>query len=94
MNKREFTRKLSKTSKNVLRPLIPALGMHLRNEKAIHLKYIEEKCLWDIAEELGVAYESAGNFLCQAREEMLCIMQDDYDILPKDIQVLIDKLLK
>lgn len=94
MNKKEFTRRLGKTSKNVLRVLIPALGLHGREERALMLKYVEEKCLYDIAEDLGIAYESASNFLCQAREEMLYIMQEDYDILPKDIQNLIDKMLK
>lgn len=94
LNKKEFSKRLSKVSVNVLRNLIPALGLHKRNEQILILKYVEQRGLWDIAEKMTVTYESASNLLCISREEMQRHMVEDYDILPKDIQILVDKILK
>lgn len=94
LNKKEFSKRLSKVSVNVLRTLIPALGLHKRNEQILILKYVEQRGLWDIAEKMTVTYESASNLLCISREEMQRHMVEDYDILPKDIQILVDKILK
>lgn len=88
-----FSRKLSKASKNVLRPLIPALGLHNRAERVLHLRYVEENSLWNCAKEMGIAYETFANYLCTARMEMLDVIKNDYDILPEDVQILIKKLL-
>lgn len=94
MDKRKFTAKLNHTSKNVLRAIIPALGLHQRSERALTMKYIEEKCMWDIAEELGISYNSTGNFISVARMEMLDLMQNDYNIYSDEVKAHIDKLLK
>lgn len=94
MNTREFASKLNRTSKNVLKPLIPALGLHKRAEKVLYMRYVDEASIYDIADDLGIAYESLSNYLCIAREEMLKTIEKDYDILPSETQLLINKLLQ
>lgn len=93
MNGRVFANRLNKMSKNVLKPLIPALGLHKRVEKVLYLRYIEEKSIFDIAEDVGISFDSLNNYLCVARAEMLETMQRDYEILPQDIKNLIDIIL-
>lgn len=94
LNKKEFSKRLSKASVNLLRTLIPSLGLHKRNEQILMLKYVEQRGLWDIAEKMTVTYESASNLLCLSREEMQRLMIEDYDILPKEVKILVDKILK
>ena len=48
----------------------------------------------DIAEDLGISYDTLSNYLCSARAEMLNTIQRDFDILPENIQVLVKKLLE
>lgn len=93
MNGRVFANRLNKMSKNVLKPLIPALGLHKRVEKVLYLRYVEEKSIFDIAEDVGISFDSLNNYLCVARAEMLETMQRDYEILPQDIKNLIDIIL-
>ncbi len=81
MDKRKFTAKLNHTSKNILRAIIPALGLHQRSEQALTMRYIEEKCTWDIADALGITFESTANFLSKARVEMYYLMTSPNQVL-------------
>lgn len=94
MNTRDFAKKMSRVSKNVLKALLPSLGLKNRVERVIYLRYIEEDSLYDIAKELGMSYESCSNYLCIARVEMLRTIEQDYDIVSDDTRKLIDKLLQ
>lgn len=93
MKNREFAGKLFKSSKNLLGMLIPSLGLRERTEQILVARYVKGLCVWDVAEEMGITYESAMNSLCKARREMLYTMETDFDILPADTQKLIKKLL-
>lgn len=93
MTSRQFANRMNKASKNILRPLIPALGLHKRAETILYKRYIEEDCIYDLAEFLGVSYDTLNNYLCDARQEMLSTMENDFDILPPEIQVLVKKLI-
>ena len=53
-----------------------------------------KEILYDIAEDLGISYDTLSNYLCSARAEMLNTIQRDFDILPENIQVLIKKLME
>lgn len=88
-----FSKRISKASKNVLKPLIPALGLHTKTEKVLTMRYIDENSLWECANKLGIAYETFANYLCVARAEMLDTIKNDYDILPEKVQILIRKLV-
>ena len=94
MDTREFAKKMNKASKTLLRSLIPALGLKNRVERTLQLRYVHEKSLYDIAEELGISYETCSNFMCVARAEMLRVIENDYDIVSDDTRKLIDKLLQ
>ena len=94
MNTRQFAYKMNRASKNILKPLIPALGLHKKAETVLYKRYVEEVCLYDIAEDLGISYDTLSNYLCSARAEMLNTIQRDFDILPDNIQVLIKKLME
>ena len=94
MDTREFARKMSRVSKNVLKALLPSLGLKNRVERVLYLRYIREENLYNIAEELGISYESCSNYLCVARAEMLRTIEQDYDIVSDDTRKLIDKLLQ
>lgn len=94
MDKKEFSRKLRLANVNTLKTLIPALGLHRRNEQVLMLRYVEQKSLWDISEKMVLTYESASNLLSTSRLEMKRLMNDDYELYPKDVQILIDKILK
>ena len=50
--------------------------------------------IYDLAELLGVSYDTLNNYLCTARLEMLTAIERDFDILPKETQNLIKKLLE
>lgn len=94
MNTKDFAKKMNRASKNVLKLLLPELGLRKRVERAIYLRYVQEASMYDIAEELGMSYESFSNYLCVARAEMLNIIEQDYDIVSDDTRKLIDKLLQ
>lgn len=94
MDKKEFSRRLRLANINTLRTLIPALGLHKRNEQILMLKYVEQESLWDISEEMALTYESASNLLSASRLEMKRLMKDDYELYPKEVQVLINKILE
>ena len=94
METREFAKKMNKASKNVLKLLLPTLGLRKRVERALYLRYVQEANMYDIAEELGMSYESFSNYLCVARAEMLNVIEQDYDIVSDDTRKLIDKLLQ
>lgn len=94
MDKKEFSRKLKLANVNTLKTLIPALGLHGRNEEILMLKYVNQDSLWDISEKMVLTYESASNLLSTSRLEMKRLMNDDYELYPKEIQILIDKMLK
>ena len=85
---------MNKVSKNVLKLLLPQLGLRKRVERALYLRYIQEASMYDIAEDLGMSYESFSNYLCVARAEMLNVIEQDYDIVSDDTRKLIDKLLQ
>ncbi len=93
MTSREFAGKMNRASKTILRPLIPALGLHKKAETVLYQRYVEEKCIYDISESLGVSYDTLSNYLCVARAEMLKTIERDFDILPENIQILIKKLV-
>lgn len=94
MNTRQFAYKMNRASKNILKPLIPALGLHKKVETVLYKRYVEEMCIYDLAELLGVSYDTLNNYLCTARLEMLTAIERDFDILPKETQNLIKKLLE
>jgi len=94
VNTKEFAKKMNKVSKNVLKLLLPQLGLRKRVERALYLRYIQEASMYDIAEDLGMSYESFSNYLCVARAEMLNVIEQDYDIVSDDTRKLIDKLLQ
>ena len=94
MNTRDFAKKMRKASKNILKALIPALGLKRRVETALYLRYVREMSMYEVAEELGMSYESFSNYLCVARAEMLNVIEQDYDIVSEDTRKLIDKLLQ
>lgn len=94
MNTKDFAKKMNRASKNVLKLLLPALGLRKRVERALYLRYVQEVNMYDIAEELGMSYESFSNYLCVARAEMLNVIEQDYDIVSDDTRKLIDKLLQ
>lgn len=94
MNTRDFAKKMSRASKNVLKLLLPQLGLRKRAERALYLRYVQEASMYDIAEDLGMSYESFSNYLCVARAEMLKVIEQDYDIVSDDTRKLIDKLLQ
>lgn len=94
MNTRDFAKKINRASKNVLKLLLPTLGLRKRVEKALYLRYVQEANMYDTAEELGMSYESFSNYLCVARAEMLNVIEQDYDIVSDDTRKLIDKLLQ
>lgn len=94
LSTREFAKKMNRASKNVLRGLIPALGLKSKAEKVLMAWYVSETCKYDIAKDLGIAYESLSNYICKARKEMLDTITRDFDILPDDTQKLIGKLLQ
>ena len=93
MDGRNFANRLNKMSKNVLKPLITALGLHKRVERVLYLRYIEEQSIYDIAEDVGMSFDSLNNYLSFARYEMLSTMQRDFEILPDDIKKLINIVL-
>lgn len=93
MNTRQFAYKMNRASKNILKPLIPALGLHKKAETVLYKRYVEEACIYDLAELLGVSYDTLNNYLCDARQEMLFTIERDFDILPAEIQILIKKLM-
>ena len=47
MNTRQFAYKMNRASKNILKPLIPALGLHKKAETVLYKRYVEEVCLYD-----------------------------------------------
>ena len=94
MNTKDFAKKMNRASKNVLKLLLPTLGLRKRVERALYLRYVQEANMYDIAEELGMSYESFSNYLCVARAEMLNVIEQDYDIVSDDTRKLIDKLLQ
>lgn len=94
MNTKDFAKKMNRASKNLLKFLLPELGLRKRVERALYLRYVQEASMYDIAEELGMSYESFSNYLCVARAEMLNIIEQDYDIVSDDTRKLIDKLLQ
>ena len=51
MNTRDFAKKINRASKNVLKLLLPALGLRKRVERALYLRYVQEANMYDIAEE-------------------------------------------
>ena len=63
MDGRNFANRLNKMSKNVLKPLIPALGLHKRVERVLYLRYIEEQSIYHIAEDVGMSFDSLNNYL-------------------------------
>ena len=93
MNTRQFAYKMNRASKNILKPLIPALGLHKKAQSVLYKRYVEEMYIYDLAELLGVSYDTLNNYLCTARLEMLTAIERDFDILPKETQNLIKKLL-
>ena len=82
MSTRQFAYKLNRASKNI------------RVEMVLYKRYVEEMCIYDLAELLGVSYDTLNNYLCTARLEMLTAIERDFDILPKETQNLIKKLLE
>lgn len=93
MDGRNFANRLNKMSKNILKPLIPALGLHKRVERVLYLRYVEEQSIYDIAEDVGMSFDSLNNYLSFARHEMLSTMQRDFEILPDDIKKLVNIVL-
>ena len=77
-----------------MKPLIPALGLHKKAETVLYKRYVEGMCIYDLAELLGVSYDTLNNYLCTASSEMLTAIERDFDILPKETQNLIKKLLE
>ena len=61
MTSRQFAYKMNRASKNILKPLIPALGLHKKAETVLYKRYVEEVCLYDIAEDLGISYKQTSS---------------------------------
>ena len=93
MDGRNFANRLNKMSKNVLKPLILALGLHKRVERVLYLRYVDAHSIYDIADDVGMSFDSLNNYLSFARYEMLSTMQRDFEILPDDIKKLINIVL-
>ena len=81
-----LTKALNQLSKFILKIVIPGIGLKKRQEKALMMKYVDECSQYDIAKELGMTYESAGNFLCKARNDMLKILREEQDIVPDEVK--------
>lgn len=88
-----FASKLNKAPKEFLKNLIPSLGLKGRYEEILILRYVRGLCIWDVADSVGVTYESAMNSLCEARKEMYRTMKEYYNFYPEETQKLIKKLL-
>lgn len=89
-----FASKLSKMPRMVLKNFIPSLGLRERVEEILIYKYVDGLCVWDVADKMGITYESAMNSLCEARKEMYTSITEYYDFYPAEIQNIIKKLLE
>lgn len=81
-----LTKVLNTLSKITLKIVIPSIGLKKKQEKALMMKYVDEASIYEIAEELGMTYESANNFLCKSRKAMLEILKNEKDVIPEDIK--------
>lgn len=77
---------LNDLSKITLKIVIPSIGLKKQYEKVLWMKYVDECSNAEIAEELGMTYESASNFLCKARKSMLKILENENDVIPDDVK--------
>ena len=84
--KDRLSKVLNTLSKITLKIVIHGIGLKKKQEKALMMKYVDEASIYEIAEELGMTYESTSNFLCKSRKAMFDILKNQKDVIPEDIK--------
>lgn len=84
--KDRLSKVLNTLSKITLKIVIPGIGLKKKQEKALMMKYVDKASIYEIAEELGMTYESTSNFLCKSRKAMFDILKNQKDVIPEDIK--------
>lgn len=85
-----FARRLNRLNKNFTKILINEVGLNKDYKNVLYKKYVEEKSLVEIANELGYTKETVNNLISKSRKVLEEILLEQYELLPKEVQMIAD----
>lgn len=92
MRNRSFAKKLRKLNKNSTKILLNEIGLCEENKELLYKRYVEEKSIIDISEELGYTKESTNVLIARSRKILEDIIIEQYELLPKNVRMIADFL--
>lgn len=78
--------------KNSQKILIKYCGLSKQYKKILWLRYVEDKTIYEISNELGYTKESTYNLLHKARKDIEEKLYKQYDLYPEEVQTIIDTI--
>lgn len=87
-----FARRLNRLNKNSTKILINEVGLNKDYKNVLYKKYVEEKSLVEIANELGYTKETVNNLISKSRRVLEDIILEQYELMPIKLQMISDYL--
>lgn len=78
--------------RNSRKILIKECGLPKQYEQVLWMRYVQDKSVNELADELGYTRESIYTLLHKARKDLENKLYNQYELYPDDIQTIIDTL--